>query len=135
MSSGNSDENKTRRKFNQRNVLALKNSQPTVYLRLGIAFCNDYASDYASMNDHQMKNSTNRGLARYVRDHVINRKAPLVGSSSVLQKYSNGKMCCIYGCTKRGGQDRGVFFYSLFPVVHNQGDKTQEILLSGVRHG
>ena len=33
----------------------------------------------------------NRWLARYVRDHVMNRKAPFLGSSSVLQVYSNAE--------------------------------------------
>ena len=42
---------------------------------------------------------------------MINRKAQSVGSSSVLHKYSNWKIhvCCIYGCTKRGGRDSRVF--------------------------
>ena len=38
-----------------------------------------------------------------------------------------GKTCCVYGCTKRGGRDRGVSFFSVPAVIHNQGDKTREV--------
>ena len=58
MSSCNSAKNLTRRKFNRENMLAAENSQSTVAAGITIGMT-IYASDYASVNDHQMKSSTN----------------------------------------------------------------------------
>ena len=38
--------------------------------------------------------------------------------------------CCVVGCTKRGGRDEGVSFYSAPAIVENQGERTKELSLN-----
>ncbi len=37
------------------------------------------------------------------------------------------KTCCVYGCTKRGGRDASISFYSIPAVIENQGENTKEL--------
>ena len=38
-------------------------------------------------------------------------------------------ICCVVGCSKRGGRDEGVSFYSIPAIIENQGERTKELSL------